>query len=109
MTRASWLQPLFRTFSSRSFTFRVDRRRRQQTRPSAAPRVENLETRIVPTIPVVLAIARATPAGQYTSATTVDYTVTFNESVLHVAAADFHLTLDDALKTATPVVLKGSG
>jgi hypothetical protein len=43
--------------------------------------LELLENRLVPTGPAVLSIARAMPAEQYTQASSVAYTVTFNEPV----------------------------
>ncbi len=43
--------------------------------------------------PFVESINRASPAGPVTNASTVSYTVTFNEAVTGVAAADFQLAL----------------
>jgi hypothetical protein len=63
----------------------------------------------VPTGPAVLALARANPAAQYTSAASVAYALTFNEPVTGVAPADFHVTLAGSLQAAPPVSVSGSG
>jgi hypothetical protein len=59
-------------------------------------------------LPTVLSINRANPLGPGTSASTVSYAVTFNESVIGVNAANFALALNGVTATM-PVVVSGSG
>ena len=54
--------------------------------------------------PVVLSINRTTPLGPIASASTLSFTVTFNESVTGVDATDFSLALNGVTAT-TPVVV----
>jgi hypothetical protein len=72
-------------------------------------RLEPLEGRLVPTSPAVLSIARSVPLGQYTSATSVSYAVTFNETVKNVVAADFQVLTDNSLHASSNVNVSGSG
>jgi hypothetical protein len=69
--------------------------------------LEELESRLVLSAPSVLSIARAAPLGPTTSASSVDYTVTFNEAVTGVDATDFHVALTGSVQAAitqvTPV------
>jgi hypothetical protein len=98
----------------RRWLFHVLTKRKSHTR-SRRPRVqldlELLENRTLPSglIPSVLAINRATPVGPETNATSVSYSVTFNESVTSVAAGDFQVTTDGATQAASPVAVSGSG
>jgi hypothetical protein len=80
-------------------------------RPRAQLDLELLENRALPSglTPSVLAINRATPVGPETNASSVSYSVTFNESVTGVAAGDFQVTTDGATKAASPVAVTGSG
>ena len=59
--------------------------------------------------PVVTSIDRATPVGHYTSATSVDYTVAFSQTVTGVDATDFKVITDGGLHAQTPVAVSGSG
>ena len=62
------------------------------------------------TFPLVTSIVRAVPLSQSTSATSVSYTVTFDEAVTGVNASDFQLTETNGnLQAQTPVVVTGSG
>jgi len=54
--------------------------------------------------PSLVSIVRTTPTGPTTTATTVEYTVTFNESVFGVDAADFQLALS-GVAVANPLVV----
>jgi hypothetical protein len=78
-------------------------------RRTVVPRVELCEPRLAPAAPIVLSIERTTPAAQFTSATNVTYTVTFDQSVTGVNAADFSVATSGNLKAALPVVVSGSG
>src|SRR5262245_19118973 len=73
-------------------------------------KMEHLESRVLPSVtPLVLAIARANPSTQQTNATSVSYSVTFNESVTGVDPTDFLVTTSGALQAAPAVVVSGSG
>ena len=62
------------------------------------------------TYPTVASIVRAVPLSQFTSATSVAYTVTFDEPVTGVDATDFRLTESNGgLQTQAPVVVTGGG
>jgi hypothetical protein len=74
-----------------------------------APCLEELEGRVVPTAPVVLSINRNSPALPNTNAASALYTVTFDQSVSGVNAADFKVTTTGSLTATTPVVIAGSG
>jgi hypothetical protein len=54
--------------------------------------------------PSLVSIVRTTPSGPTTTATTVEYTVTFNESVTGVDASDFQLALSGTA-VANPLVV----
>src|SRR5262245_41467980 len=73
----------------------------------SAPRLEELERRLVPTSPTVLSILRTVPLGPATNATSVSYTATFSEAVTGVDATDFQLaltgTVGATLTQVTPV------
>ena len=56
-----------------------------------------------------LSINRASPLGQYTTATSVSYAVTFDAPVTGVAPSDFQVTTDGSLQAASPVAVSGSG
>jgi len=56
--------------------------------------------------PTVLSVNRTTPAGPVTSASSVGYTVTFNEPVTGVDSGDFTLALG-GVSASTPVVSGG--
>ncbi len=87
-------------------------RRRGPRRPArgrTVPGLESLEARVVPAGPSVLSIARAAPAGPFTSAASVSYTVTFNESVSNVTASAFQLALTGSLRAGGPVAVTGGG
>src|SRR5437773_1979205 len=73
------------------------------------PRLEALENRLTPAMPSVQSILRTTPAGAFTNATSVTYTVTFDQAVTGVDATDFHLTLNGSVQANTPVAVAGSG
>ena len=70
-------------------------------------RLEELESRLVPAAPSVLSIARTAPVGPITNASTVTYTVNFNEAVTGVTASDFEVTTDGSVKAASPVTVSG--
>ena len=54
----------------------------------------------------VTSINRATPSGQFTSANSVAYTVTFNAAEVGVVAADFQVTASNGdVQATTPVVV----
>src|SRR6516164_3889071 len=55
------------------------------------PQLEELESRVVLSAPSVLSITRAVPVGPTTSASSVNYTVTFSEAVTGVDATDFQV------------------
>jgi hypothetical protein len=74
-----------------------------------APRVEELEWRLAPAAPVVLSINRASPAQPNTSAASVQYTVTFDQSVTGVDAGDFKVAATGNLAATAPVVVAGNG
>src|SRR5271156_5161788 len=73
--------------------------------------LESLEDRTLPSgvVPFVESISRMTPAGPTTNATSVSYSVTFNEPVTGVAAGDFQVKTDNNVQAATPVGVSGSG
>src|SRR5262245_24802325 len=96
-----WWRSLARTLS--------DKRRGRIRVRRLRPTVEEMERRLTPTTPVVLSINRTTPAGPNTSATSVVYTATFDQSVTGVNAADFQVTTSGAVKSTPPVVVGGSG
>lgn len=79
----------------------------RHTRSAHASSIEPLEGRIAPSIitPIVTSIDRTTPATAETGASSVTYTVTFNEAVANVDAADFKVvTTGDAKMNGTLTV-----
>ena len=64
---------------------------------------------MVPAAPVVLSINRNAPRSRIPGAASVQYTVTFDQSVTGVDAADFKVTTTGSLAATTPVVVAGSG
>src|SRR5580658_7825313 len=73
-------------------------------------RVEMLEDRVTPSsTPYVTSIAYSNPVGQYTSAASVTYAVTFNQAVSGVAASDFEVVTGASAHASSPVVVSGSG
>ncbi len=58
--------------------------------------------------PTALSIARMSPSGQYTNASSVVFAVTFSESVSGVDKTDFTLTLS-GMTTTPPLVVAGNG
>ena len=90
---------------------RPDRRRQSQAkRGKRALAIEQFERRVLLSpAPMVTSIDRATPVGQYTSATSVDYTVTFSQTVTGVDPTDFKVITDGSLQAQTPVAVSGSG
>lgn len=86
------------------------RARRLQSTRFCKLRLEGLEDRAAPSAnPTVQSIDRTAPLGPTTSASGVDYTVTFSESVTGVDASDFQLALTGGVTATTPVVVAGSG
>src|SRR5689334_22608284 len=78
-------------------------------RGKAAPQLESLENRLVPAAPSVSSILRSTPAGPVTGASSVTYTVTFDQAVTGVDAADFRVTTANGLvANPTPAVSGGA-
>src|SRR5207249_705619 len=73
-------------------------------KPRSQPRLEELENRVTPAAPVVTSILRTTPTGQFTNATSVSYTVNFNQAVTGVDATDFAVTTNGAVAITPPVV-----
>ena len=59
--------------------------------------------------PFVQSIARTTPAGSFTNASSVSYTVTFSEPVTGVDAADFQLVFAGTVAAASTQVTPVSG
>src|SRR5205823_5708422 len=59
--------------------------------------------------PSVLSISRAAPATQFTNAASVVYTVTFDQPVTGVDAADFQVVADSTLRIHSPIQVAGSG
>jgi hypothetical protein len=76
---------------------------------SLTPRVEELENRLVPVAPVVSSILRTTPSAAFTNATSVAYTVTFDQPVTGVDATDFNVMADVALRFNPTLAVGGSG
>jgi hypothetical protein len=72
-------------------------------------RIEELESRCLLTTPTVLSIARLNPSAAITSASSVTYGVTFNESVINVLANDFAVVKTGALASSNAVSVSGSG
>ena len=68
---------------------------------------ESLETRMLLSSapPFVEAINRSSPSGAVTDATSVTYTVTFNEPVVGVDASDFQVTTSGSTAASTPVMV----
>ncbi len=64
---------------------------------------------ILQVYPRVESIARSNPASSSTSASTVSFTVTFNEPVTGVDASDFALAMTGTVTATTPVDVTGSG
>ncbi len=71
--------------------------------------LELLEDRLTPTTPSVLSIGYESPVSPSTSASSVEYAVSFSEPVNGVAAGDFRIVTTGATHAAAPVVLSGSG
>src|SRR5579862_4620231 len=89
---------------------RQSRRKRKHLSPARyQPRVEQLEDRLVPTTPSVLSINRAVPVGPITNASSVNYAVTFNQSVTGVDATDFKAITSGSVQATSPVAVAGSG
>ena len=93
-------------------TSRRNRRRNPVALRRRTPLVITLleERVLMATCPLVTSIVCAGPLPPATSATSVSYTVTFNEAVTGVAPSDFQLTETNGDVTAqSPVVVTGSG
>src|SRR5262249_47775772 len=106
MVLTDWLKSLrwsLRRRRDRQIIRRVRQRRRSQEFNTA---LEPLEKRQLMTIPAVVSIVRATPTTQETNATSLTFSVTFNEGV---TASEFHVTETGAVQATTPVVVSGSG
>ena len=90
---------------------RSDRQRRSLALSRRIPAVmDALEERILlAPAPLVTSIDRATPAGQYASATSVSYAVTFSQTVTGVDPTDFKVITGGSLQAQTPVAVSGSG
>ncbi len=87
--------------------FRLDR---SVVRPLFRPMFEQLEGRIVPSVdPFVQSINRTSPASALTGASSVAYTVTFNEAVTGVVAADFNLAVTGSVTATVSQVTAVSG
>ncbi len=72
--------------------------------------LEPLERRLMLTaMPAVVSINRDLPLGQNTSASTVSYSVIFNESVTHVDSSDFRVITSGTVAATTAVAVSGSG
>lgn len=76
-----------------------------------ASRIEVLESRLTPggasaTIPHVLSIS---PASTPSDTASVTYTVTFDQAVVGVDAADFHVVTDGDAKASATVAVSGTG
>jgi hypothetical protein len=86
-------------------------KKRARKRPFAARlALEMLEDRTLPSgAPNVLAIARLSPAGPGTSASSVSYAVTFDQPVTGVDPSDFKVTSRGSVQAVAPVVVSGSG
>src|SRR5215813_11023238 len=69
--------------------------------------LEPLERRLLLTVPGVISMARNAPATQFTSATSLVYSVTFNEPVTGVDINDFLITSPGVAVTGLTVA--GSG
>src|SRR5262249_41897777 len=78
---------------------RPDHRRR--------PYLEQLEDRVVLTTPSVVSINRLLPLGPLTNASSVSYSVAFNESVTGVDPTDFRVVTGGTVQAATPGPVSG--
>src|SRR4051794_20437786 len=71
------------------------------------PHLEDLENRLTPAAPSVLSILRSAPAGPITGASSVTYTIAFDQAVSGVDPTDFQLvrtgTVGTTLTQMTPV------
>ena len=107
-----------RCLASAAFNRKATGASRRNRRRNSVPRrrripsvIALLEERVLmATFPLVTSIVRAVPLSQSTSATSVSYTVTFDQAVTGVKASDFQLTETNGdLQAQTPVVVTGSG
>src|SRR4029453_14828871 len=73
------------------------------------PWIEELEKRRGPPGARVVSIGRAAHAEPHISAASAHYTVTFDQPVTGVNAADFKVMTWGALAATAPVVVAGSG
>src|SRR4051812_38157717 len=69
-----------------------------------APRVEELEWRVVPAAPIVLSMNRSSPTAQTTSVGSVQYAVTFDQSVTGVDETDFKITTIGTVRATSTTV-----
>jgi hypothetical protein len=73
------------------------------------PRFEQMETRLTPAAPTVLSINRMNPLAPNTGASSVNFAVTFDQSVSGVNAADFKVTTTGSAIANAPIAISGSG
>src|SRR5438552_3657370 len=106
MRESTWRKKLQWIIGSR-LASNIDRS--ENRRRPLVPLVEELEWRLTPAAPVVLSINRLAPAPPNTSAASVVYNVTFDQSVNGVNAADFKVATTGSLAGAPSVVVAGSG
>src|SRR5262245_60649476 len=85
------------------------RRKRKELQHRVFPRLEALEERWTPAAPVVKSILRSNPTGQFTSAATVDFAVTFDQTVTGVDSADFKTARTGSLLASPSIAVSGSG
>src|SRR5262245_47038689 len=87
----------------------LSNRSKRSAKSSFAPQIDELEKRLAPAAPIVLSIDRAAHAEPQISAASALYTVTFDQPVTGVNAADFKVTTTGALTATSTVVIAGSG
>ena len=70
---------------------------------------ERLEDRVLLSVPAVSSLSRSSPLTQITAASTVNYALTFNQSVTGVAAGDFKVITSGPVAAGNTVGVSGSG
>jgi autotransporter-associated beta strand protein len=87
----------------------TERRTEWRTRRASRIELEQLEKREVPAAPVVLSISRANAAGALTNASSVDFTVAYDQNVTGVDASDFHVVRPGGILGQPTIAVAGSG
>jgi hypothetical protein len=106
MSLRQWLHATA-TETARQFLSHSNRRSARRHKRNSPPphfQAERLEPRQLLTVaPFVESINRTSPAGPATNASSVTYTVTFNEAVTGVSAVDFRLVTSGSLRVNVPL------